>query len=224
MKIGVSSCWFDFPATLFPDVFSQPSQHRLKAGDLLFGVGDDGTGCYRLDKGVLKVTLSSPRGEERILALLTPVAVVGDLSMIDGMPRSASVFAVTDCELHFVSRAAFMDCAKRNPEIYRYLTSLLARRLRETDATIAALAFLTWRGRVAHALLQIADALGNDDKAGETVIQKMISQRELAAMAGVARENVSRVISEWKRCKLITHSDRGLRIQDKSALQREMGL
>jgi CRP-like cAMP-binding protein len=222
MKTGVSSGWLDVPTTLLSDLFSRPCRQRLKAGDLLFDVGDDGDGCYRLDKGVLKVGLRSPHGQERILALLTPLVLVGDLSMIDGMPRSASVIAVTDCELHFVSRAAFTDCAKRNPEVYKYLTHLLASRLRETDATIAALAFLTWRGRVAHALLEIADALGNDDNAGGTVIQNMISRRELAAMAGVARENVSRLLSEWKRRKIITQSDHGLRIQDKSALQGEM--
>ena len=85
---------------------------------MLFEAGDEGNGCYRLDKGTLKVILRSPNGEERILALLTPDAVVGDLSMIDGLPRSASVIAVTNCELCFVSRTAFRECAERRPEIY----------------------------------------------------------------------------------------------------------
>ena len=68
MKTGISSSWLDLPKSLLLDLFSRPCLHRLKAGDLLFDVGDDGDGCYRLDKGVLKVTLRSPGGEERILA------------------------------------------------------------------------------------------------------------------------------------------------------------
>jgi CRP/FNR family transcriptional regulator len=142
--------------------------------------------------------------------------------MIDGLPRSASVFAITDCELCFVSRTAFKEVARQCPEIYMDLTTLLASRLRETDATIAALAFLTWKGRVARALLELAENLGKETGFGETVIENMVSQKELAAMAGVARENVNRVLSEWKRNNIISHSDHTLQIHCKSELQREM--
>jgi CRP/FNR family cyclic AMP-dependent transcriptional regulator len=84
------------------------------------------------------------------------------------------------------------------------------------------LEFLTWRGRVAHVLLELADYWGTLTGSGITVIHGMISQRELAAMAGVARENVSRVLSEWKRSKIISLSDHSLEIHNKSALQQEM--
>ena len=166
--------------------------------------------------------LRSPHGEERILAILTPGTVVGDLSMVDGLPRSATVIAVSNCKLCFVSRALFQAFTERHPEIFKYLTTLLVGRLRETDETIAALAFLTWKGRVAHALLEIADNLGTHTGSGSTVVHGMISQRELAAMAGVARENVSRVLNEWKRSKIISLSDHTFHIHDKSALQQEM--
>src|SRR5262245_28866695 len=222
VKSAVSSNWLGLPEILATELLSRASSQKLKAGEVLFTAGDDGNGCYRLEKGTLKVILTSPHGEERILALLSPETVVGDLSMIDGLPRSASVIAVSDCELSFVSRAVFRDCAERRPEIYRNLTELLARRLRETDATIAALAFLTWRGRVARALLEVAEIMGEDTGSGGRVIPNMISQRELAAMAGVARENVSRAFGEWKRRKLIRQSDRSMEICDKPALQREM--
>jgi CRP/FNR family transcriptional regulator len=194
----------------------------LRAGETLFKAGDKGTGFYRLEKGALKVILTSPQGEQRIVALLTPGAIVGDLSMIDGLPRSASVLAVTAAELSFVSRTAFMDCTNRHPEIYHYLTSLLANRLRETDETIAALAFLTVKGRVARALLEIARVLGQDSGSEEILIEQMISQRELASMAGIARENVNRVLAGWKREKLVSTSHQNLLIHDMSRLEREM--
>src|SRR5262245_47322824 len=217
-KNAISSKWLGLPPTMSSELFSRGTGQELKAGEVLFEAGDEGDGCYRLDTGSLKVVLRSSQGAERILALLTPDAVVGDLSMIDGLPRSASVIAVSDCRLCFVSRATFETCAERHPEIYRYLTSLLANRLRETDETIAALAFLNCKGRVARALLELADSLGTDTGSGVTLVQDMVSGRELAAMAGVARENVSRVLSDWKRSKIISFSDRILQIHDRSAL------
>jgi CRP-like cAMP-binding protein len=98
----------------------------------------------------------------------------------------------------------------------------LANRLRETDETIAALAFLTVKGRVARALLEIARVLGKDSGSEEILIEHMISQRELASMAGVARENVNRVLAGWKRQKLVTTSHQNLLIHDVSRLEREM--
>ncbi len=172
--------------------------------------------------GSLKVILRSPQGEERILALLTPQAVVGDLSMIDGLPRSATVAAVSDCKLCFISSAAFRAFAERHPEIYKYLTHLLVNRLRETDGTIAVLEFLTWKGRVAHVLLELADYWGTPHRFWHNGDSWHDQSTELAAMAGVARENVSRVLSEWKRSKIISLSDHSLEIHNKSALQQEM--
>ena len=68
--------------------------------------GDEGDGCYRVDEGLLKASVADPGGGERILAVLGPGAVVGELSMIDGVARSASLIALRDSTLSFISRAA----------------------------------------------------------------------------------------------------------------------
>jgi len=222
VKLSVSSIWSGLPEAIATELLAEATQVSLKAGSVLFEAGEEGHGCYRLEKGALKVILTSAQGDQRILTLLTPSAVVGDLSMIDGLPRSASVVAVSDCQLQFISRAAFRQCAARHPEIYRYLTDLLAARLRETDDTIAALAFLSVRGRVARALLELAEGLGSSTGSGEIVIPRLLSQKELAAMAGVARENVSRIISEWKRRKFLSLSGQSLKIHDKAKLEEEI--
>src|SRR5262245_36666983 len=180
------SVWSGLPEATASELLAKATPRPLKAGDVLFEAGDEGDGCYRLDKGVLKVSLKSPQGDERILAVLPKGSVVGDLAMIDGLPRSASVTALTDCELCFISRASFQHCVQQNPEIDRYLVTLLAKRLRETDNSVAALAFLPAKGRVAYALLEIAESLGEQSGSGEVVIPRIISQKDLAAMAGVA--------------------------------------
>jgi len=100
--------------------------------------GDAGNGCYRVEDGLVKVTMMSRAGVERILAILGPGAIVGELAIIDGRPRSASVVAVRETKLKFLSRAAFDEFAKEHPEVYKNLVKVLATRLRLTDETVAA--------------------------------------------------------------------------------------
>src|SRR5262249_39765282 len=140
---------------LSTSLFRGAASRHLKAGEALFVAGEPGDGCYRLEQGLLKVVVTSPWGEERILAMLGPGQIVGEVAVLDGGPRSASVFAVRDCELSFISRAAFEERTIRHPEIYRDLTKILATRLRETDETMAATCFLTVKARLARALLEL---------------------------------------------------------------------
>src|SRR5215470_11983762 len=126
---------------------------------------------------------------------LRPSAVVGELSMIDGLPRSASVVAVRPATLSFLSRDAFKAFAKKHPELYEYLVMLLAARLRETDAVIAAGSFLPNKGRLACTLLELAGDFGQDVGDGRTVIRQRIGQSDLAAMTGIARESANRIIN-----------------------------
>jgi CRP/FNR family transcriptional regulator len=189
----------------------------------LFAEGEVGDGCYRLEQGLLKVVVKSTDGEERIVALLGPGAIVGELSMIDGLPRSASIIAIRPCVLRFVSREAFELKAKAHAEIGVALPSILAARLREADAALAATTFLTVKARIARALLELAEHIGRDAGAGRIVLQDKIGQGDLAAMAGVARENVSRVMSDWRRRKLVSLSSQLYCINDRTALVDEMG-
>jgi CRP-like cAMP-binding protein len=172
----------------------------------LFHAGDAGDGCYRVDDGLLKVNMLSPSGNERILCFLGPSAVVGELSMIDGLPRSASVVAVRPAILSFLSRDAFKTFAKKHPELYEYLVILLAGRLRETDAVIAAGSFLPSKGRLACTLLELAGDFGQDIGSGRIVIRQKLGQSDLAARAGIGRESANRIINDWERRKMISRS------------------
>jgi CRP/FNR family transcriptional regulator len=180
-----------------PLLASAPSL-SLRAGKLLFEKGDPGDGCYWLQTGNVKISVSSDRGMEKVLAILGPGSIVGELSMIDGMPRSADVEAVTDCQLAFISRSAFLERLQQRVEIYNYLLTTLSQRLRQADEELAAATFLSVRARLARSLLQLAQHLGQKNEAGRVVIRHQLRQNDLASMAGVARESVSRTMSEWK--------------------------
>ena len=75
------------------------------------------------------------------------------------------------------------------------------RRLRDTNNVVAAMSFLSLKGRVAQALLSLAEAFGNDVGAGRILVRQKVTQSDLAAMAGIARENVSRILNDWMRAE-----------------------
>ncbi|MFY9893326.1 MAG: Crp/Fnr family transcriptional regulator [Xanthobacteraceae bacterium] len=212
------------PGRLSANLFAGAKPMRLAADEVLFLAGDPGDGCYRIEDGLLKVTMVSRSGTERILAFLGPGAIVGELSMIDGRPRSASVVAVRAAALSFLSRAAFEAFTRKHPDVYKTLVTLLATRLRETDAVIAAGSFLPLKGRVASTLLELAENFGQDVGSGRIVIRQKIGQSDIAAMAGIARENVSRILNDWKRRELVSRLSGYYCLENKAQLEHEAEL
>jgi CRP/FNR family cyclic AMP-dependent transcriptional regulator len=192
------------PQSFSARLLSHAKKISLQKGQVLFAKGDAGDGCYWLDAGILKICIVSNSGEQRILAVLGQGAIVGELAMLDGLPRSATVEAIRDCRLTFVSRAAFARCLADFPDIYGYLVSTLAERLRQADDETAAASFLTVKARIARALMRLSEHLGEKTGPDEITIQYKISQSDLAAMAAVARESVSRTLSDWKRKQIIS--------------------
>jgi CRP-like cAMP-binding protein len=202
-------------------VFSSATPVRIHANEVLFAAGDAGDGCYRIEDGLLKVTMVSRAGNERILAFLGPGAVVGELSIIDGRARSASAVALRDSALSFLSRAAFEEFAQKHPEVYKSLVRLLATRLRETDNVVAAGSFLPLRGRVAYTLLELAKHFGQDVGSGRVLIRQKIGQSDLAAMTGIVRETINRILNDWKRRRVVSRLTGYYCLENRAVLQKE---
>jgi CRP/FNR family transcriptional regulator, cyclic AMP receptor protein len=209
------------PVDLSAGLFLHARSVHLDPGQALFLGGDPGDGCYRVDEGLVKVHAILPSGGERILAILGPGMLVGELAMLDGAARSASASAIHESKLSFVSRAAFEAIASARAEIYRYITVLLTRRLRDTDQALKATSFLPLKGRAATALLSLSEAFGQDVGSGRILIRQKVSQSDLAAMAGIARENFSRILQEWIRQSLVSRLAGYYCLEDKLALECE---
>ncbi len=209
------------PAELALGLFAKARSVSLAADQMLFLSGDTGDGCYRVEDGLLKASILTPGGGERILAILGPGSLVGELSMIDGAPRSASVSALRDSKLSFVSRAAFEAFGQGNPQLYRQVMTLLARRLRDSNDALAATSFLSLKGRVARALLSLAEAFGQDVGGGRILVRQKVTQSDLAAMAGIARENVSRILKDWTTRSMVSRLAGYYCLENKAAIDRE---
>lgn len=216
-----SSLLTRLPERMTGKLFESARRGHAPARHVLFSAGDPGDGIYRIDSGLIKIVVQSPDGAERVLAVLGRGAIIGELAMIDGLPRSGSAIVLEDCSYRFVATNAFHAFGQSNPDFYRELLVILAQRLRETDKALAAATFLSVRGRIANALLDLADDVGRQLESGAIIIPHKISNADIAALAGVARENVSRLLGEWRDRGLVDQSGRFHCIQDPDALERE---
>ena len=161
------------PPPLSTKLFANTKLVRLVAGEILFRAGASGDGCYRVEDGMLKVIIVSGSSAEHILAFLGQGAIVGELPVIDGLPRSATVVAVRDAAVSFLSRTDFEAFAEKHPGVYKSLVRLLAQRLRETDTVVAASSFLSLKGRVARTMLELAEHFGQEvGPAGSSSIRR----------------------------------------------------
>src|SRR5258706_10796117 len=210
------------PTELSQSLFARARPLSLVADQIVVMAGDEGDGCYRVEEGLLKASVPAPAGGERLLAIFGTGSVVGELSMIDGAPRSASVTALRDSKLGFVGRAAFQAFGQSRPEFYRHVATLLARRLRDTDDALVATNFLSVKGRVARTLLSLSEAFGRDIGHGRTLVRQKVSQGDLAAMAGIARENVSRVLNDWANRSVVSRLAGYYCVESMTALKREL--
>jgi len=188
----------------------------------LFRKGDAGNGCYWLHDGLLKVSIGSSTGEKRTLAILGPGAIVGELAMIDGLPRSADVHAIGDCRLTFVSTVAFAECLDGNPALYRHVSSALAARLRQANDEAAAASFLTAKERIARTLLRLVNYLGKELDDQQLVIDHHFTQNDIAAMAALTRESVNRTMTEWRKTGVIDLPTRTTMVVHKMKLEQEL--
>jgi CRP/FNR family cyclic AMP-dependent transcriptional regulator len=208
------------PTDLSAALIRQASTVALAPDQMLFAAGDACDGCYHVVEGLLKVMVVLPSRRERILAILGPGGFAGELSMMDGAPRSASVMALRASKLYFISRAVFDEFGRAHPELYRYIADLLARRLRDNSISLA-MSSPSVKAGAARALLSLADAFGKDVGSGRILIRYKVSQGDLAAMAGVARENLSRVLQDWMQGSFVSRLAGYYCIENKAALERE---
>jgi CRP/FNR family transcriptional regulator, cyclic AMP receptor protein len=181
---------------------------KLRAREVLFHAGDAGASCYYLRSGAAKASVVARDGQERLLAILGPGALIGELSLFDDQPRSATVSALRPCQLMQLTKSAFFRLADSNPQVYRQALRLLTARLRGTNDSVVAQGTVTVLGRVARAFTSLADGLGEEQDGGRILLAQRITQTDIAAMAGVARENANRAISELMHDGVLSR-DRG---------------
>lgn len=174
------------------DIMRRGEIRSWPAASQIISEGESGDAVYFILSGKAKVTLYGEEGREIVLALLKEGDMFGEMSIIDGKPRSANVEAVKDMECLVINRAAFLDYLSTHHKVYMRFFAYLTGRLREATRKIGGLALLDVCGRIAHTLIGMAK-----EGAGEKVVAiERPTHEELAAMIGSSREVVSRALKK----------------------------
>ncbi|SIO40674.1 Crp/Fnr family transcriptional regulator [Fibrobacter sp. UWB11] len=188
--------------------------------------GDDSVqALYLIATGSVQVYMTGIDGRETILSFLERGDFFGEMSLIDGEPRSASVRTVTDATLLVIHRESFLSLIRKTPEIAMALMSELCKRLRKANKQIGSLSTMSVSGRVAGTLLNLMQERGvrihTDNGNMVTVIHNRPTQQQLADMSGTTRETVSRICSLLVRANAIAMTGKDIVIFDEDALQEK---
>ena len=193
---------------------------RMTKNQVLFMEGEDSDGFYAIQDGVLKVSHISQLGEERVIAILERGDIVGEMGLLDGGERSATVTAASEARLIFIRSSEFFALAESKPAIFRHMLTVMSRRLREETQAQTAQSFLNMEGRLAKVFSQLVQSFGEERDDGSILISHKITQNDLGSMARVARENVNRTLKDWKDEGWLSKEGRFYLISDRAQLDR----
>jgi CRP/FNR family cyclic AMP-dependent transcriptional regulator len=174
---------------------------------------DPGDSLYVVVEGEVKVSLWSDNGREIILSTLGPGNFFGEMSLVDGEPRSANVACLTDSLLLRLGRREFLQAIRSYPTIAINVMTEVCVRLRRADESIGNLALLDVYDRVARFLLERCEEEGDAVPEGH-LIKKMPTQQHIASRIGTSRETVSRALSEFQRRGFIEQRGKGLLVRE----------
>lgn len=169
---------------------------QLARAERLFEEGASGNQLYVILDGKIKLTRAAADGRENLLSVLGPGEMFGELSLFDPRPRTASAIAVTDSRLAALAHDDLRSWLTGRPDVALHLLQALAQRLRRANDVMADLVFTDVPGRVAKALLDLADRFGTEQEDGLQVNHDL-TQEELAQLVGASRETVNKALADF---------------------------
>ncbi|UCC60676.1 MAG: Crp/Fnr family transcriptional regulator [Dehalococcoidia bacterium] len=176
---------------------------NYKRGTTIFHKDDPGSTLYIIKTGQVKIGAPSPEGEEMILAILTDGDFFGELSILDGKPRSASATAMETTDTLILNRNDLLDVITGEPEVGIGMLATLSERLRCADLLLEDAVFLDLPARLAKRLLELVEKHGVETDEG-LMIDMRLTQHDLANAIGASRESVNRLLGMFQDEGLIS--------------------
>lgn len=184
----------------------------FKSGSLLFQHGEPGGSMFVVISGLIEVSVLTPDGRKISLNRLGPGHCFGEISMIDGMPRTADTVALGDARLLSISREAFFNSSQRYPELGLAMVQLLCERVRWLSDSVEDYAILPLERRLARRLLVLFDRFGDEERSIK------IAQADLADFVGATRESINKILIAWRKRGLIGISRKAIQLIDQDGL------
>jgi CRP-like cAMP-binding protein len=184
--------------------------------------GDDGGALFFILSGYLKAVSQGADGNEVLLSVMGPGEVMGELSVLDGSPRSASVVSLEACELAVVERGPLIALVRESPPLALGLISVLTQRLRNLTKRCETISSLDIPARLAEVLVSLAERHG--ERRGRDVrIPVKLSQQDLGNMVGATRESVNKQLRLWTHEGTLHQEEGRVVISDLAALRHYQG-
>jgi len=197
-------------------------ERHFKKHTTIVHIDDPGTALYILKSGLAKITLEDHQGDEVILRLLYPTDFFGDMALLDGMPRSATITTQAPSAVLTLARDPFLDMLTQSPTIALKIGVVLCERLRKANELIQSLIFFDAYGKVARVLLTLAAERGRVTTQA-TVIDRRLTQQDLAGLTGIRRETVARTLQAFQEAGCIRVDAGIISILAPEMLRREVG-
>lgn len=194
---------------------------RFSAGETVFAEGEACTGLYVVESGHVRIFKSSAGGREHVLSIEGPGSSVAELPVFDGGNYPASVTALDEATLLFVSKEDFQSLCLTHPQVSLKVLRVVGARLRRLVGIIEELSFTTVRHRLAALLVRLAKGSGQRAMGGVEIILPG-SNQELASQIGTVRELVSRNLSRFQAEGLLKIDGRTVTITDLKGLEAEL--
>jgi CRP/FNR family transcriptional regulator len=191
----------------------------LARGHVVFREGDAGDRLFLVLDGKVKISRAAADGRENLLAVLGATEMFGELSLFDPGPRTATVTTVTETTLASLDHDDLRPLLTERPGVAVQLLQALAQRLRRTNEAMADLVFTDVPGRVAKALLDLAEKFGAEETDG-TRVRHDLTQEELAQLVGASRETVNKALSEFAHRGWLRIEGRSVLLLDADRLAR----
>jgi len=195
-------------------------RQKYKKGNVVVIEQESGAALFIIVSGKVKIVRMDEDGREVILSIFGPGEFFGEMSLLDGMARSASVIATEKSELLMIHRRDFLELLHEFPSVAISLLAELAMRLRKADMQIKSLSLKDAAGRVANVVLMLADDIGIFRK-GKVEIEDLPLQQDIANMAGTSRETVSRMLNMFVEKGQIQLDGSKITINDYDAFRKE---
>lgn len=200
-------------------LLSLMSETTLKRGESLFHEGDAGDRLYVIVEGKVKLSHTSDDGRENLIAILGPGEIIGELTLFDLGARSSTVTAIAPSKFLYLSHKDMMSYIDEHPTMAKSMLRELATRLRNTNDQMADLVFFDVPGRVAKALLDLAERFGERTPEGIYVAHDL-TQEELAHLVGASRETVNKSLADFTARGWIRLEGRAVLLIQVGRLQR----
>ncbi len=217
--LGQIALFRDVPAAQLEKVRALLHRATFPAGTNLFTVEQPGEVAYLILSGTVKIHIEQADGSDVILAILGPGEVVGEMSVVDSLTRSATVETMEESTVLWIARASLWECLQTMPALASNLVRILSRRLRFANQQIQALATLDVYGRVARQVLAFCEEYGQPATKGSVLIPLRLTQSDLAALVGASRVRVNQVLVEYQRRRYLSIDQRlRITVHDRDAL------